>query len=288
MAEAFSIKFELAPDRSADLEILSAAAIAWVEALRAAAQAVDANTDVRVRLIDVERRSALYNVMGEWFDRAADAWDGAPRRTKLIRALAIFTITTAYPTYQAYFGEGFNENDRQELKRIEAACTNSPAVITARQKFFRAVEREPAVTAVSLKEGPDAPPYVTVPNTQFAEAGGLFTPEEELPSERVDQTVMEVVLIKPALTAKPRSWTLKLEGFGEFEAVMRDAAVLEAMGYKGRGLTGLKEGLRMTVRIETREVLRDGKWRPVRNGRSIMRVISPKLDQVLKGERKER
>jgi len=72
MAEAFSIKFELAPDRSADLEILSAAAIAWVEALRAAAQAVDANTDVRVRLIDVERRSALYNVMGEWFDRAAD------------------------------------------------------------------------------------------------------------------------------------------------------------------------------------------------------------------------
>ncbi|MDR7103046.1 hypothetical protein [Croceicoccus sp. BE223] len=276
MSQAISLKFELAADRSADLEIISEAAIAWVEALRAAAQAVDEKTDVRVRLVNVERRSALFNVLGEWFDRAADKWEAAPRRAKLIRALTIFTIVSGYPTYQAYFGDGFGEEERKQLDRIEAACQKDPAVTAARQKFFRVIEREPAVTAVSLKAHPDAEPYATIPSTEFAEAGGLFMPEEELPSERVGRTVMEVVLVKPALVAKPRNWTFKLEGFGEFDAVMRDPVVLQTVG--SNGLDGMKEGMRMTVRIETREVLSNGKWRPSRNGRSIIRVISPKLN----------
>ncbi|MDO9370533.1 MAG: hypothetical protein Q7T68_18350 [Sphingopyxis sp.] len=278
MSAALSIKFELAPDRSADLEIISEAAIAWVEALRAAAQAVDADSDVRVRLIDVERRSALYNVVGDWFDRAAEKWEAAPKRTKLIRALTIFTVVSGYPTYQAFFGDGFGQEDRDAIARIEKVCVENPAVTTARQRFFRVLEREPAVTAVHLKEGPDAPPYVTVQASEFAEAGGLFEPEEELPAERIGQTVMEVVLVKAALLSKPRAWTFKLEGFGEFDAVMRDAKVLQSMGDKGHGLQNLKEGMRLTVRLETKEILHNGKWRPARGGRSIMRVITPKLD----------
>ena len=274
MAETFSIKFELAPDRSADLEIISEAAIAWVEALRAAAHAVDASTDVRVRLIDVERKSALFNVIGDWFDRATEKWEGAPRRAKLIRALTIFTVVSGYPTYQAYFGDGFTKADREQMERIEQACAADPALRAARQKFYRVIEREPAVTAVAIKEHADSDPYVRVASSEFAEAGGLFTPEEELPSERVNRTVMEVVLVKPALIAKPRTWTFRLEGFGEFDAVMRDPAILQAIGADG---LMFREGVRMTVRIETKEVLKGDKWMPARGGRSILRVIAPKL-----------
>ena len=32
---------------------------------------------------------------------------------KLLLALAYFTVATAYPTYEAYFGESFTEEDRQ-------------------------------------------------------------------------------------------------------------------------------------------------------------------------------
>lgn len=278
MAEnTLSLKFDLVEGRTADLEIISAAAIAWVEALRAAAQSVEPQTDIKIKLVNVDQSSAIYNVLGHWFDRATEAYERAPRRQKLIRALAIFAIFTAYPTYDVMFGTQFDEEDRERMKRIEAAVTKNVAVETARRKFFRTVEREPAVTAVSLKETPDGPPLVLIKSDAFAEAGGLFAIESEEVQERVTQTVLEVVLVKPALVHTPRSWTFKPDGLAEFEAVMRDARVLQAIQEKGFP-SQMREGVQMTIRVEAREVLVGGQWKLVRGGRSVLRVISPKVD----------
>lgn len=283
--DTISLRFGLAEGRTADLEIISAAAIAWVETLRAAAQAVDPDSDVRVELVTVDHSSAIYNVVGDWFkrnidpisDRLATGYERTPKGRRLLLALAIFTITTAYPTYLAYFGDGFDDEDRALLKRIEEQTAKSAAVETAREKFYRTLERERAITSVDLREKPTSPPIVVVQSGEFPTEGGLFSVQDADAQERVTQAVLEVVLVKPALVHKPRAWTFKPDGLGEFDAVMKDAKVLQAIQDKGFPAE-MKEGIRMTIRIEAREIMIDGQWKLKRGGRSVMRVITPKFD----------
>jgi hypothetical protein len=279
-AGSISLYFKLKKERSADLEIISEAAIAWVETLRAIAQAVDPESDVKVELINVDQSSAIFNTIVDWFDRNLDrialGYERQPRSRKLLLALAGFTITTAYPTYEAYFGDDFSEEDRAMLKRIDEHTRHNPAVTTARSKFFRIVERERVIEAVGIKEAPRGEPLVLVDSDSFEHDEGVFSIDADEP-ERVTQTVLEVVLVKPALVHTPRSWTFKPDGLPEFDAVMRDAKVLNAIRTKGFP-SQMREGVRMTIRIEVHEVLIDGQWKLIRGGRSVMRVIDPKID----------
>lgn len=284
--EKISLYFGLKEGETADLEIISAAAIAWVEAMRALAQAVDPGSDVRVNLVDVDQSSAIFNTVVEWFDRnvephldriATGASLAPPRSRRLIMGLAVFTITTAYPTYDAYFGDDFSSEDRERMKRIEEQTKDHPAVETARRKFYRAIEREPSINRVGVQEGPESAPIVVVDSAEFPRGGGLFIVQDGDVPERVNQSVLEVVLVKPALVHTPRAWTFKPDGLPEFEAVMRDALVLQTIQDKGFPMS-MKEGVRMTIRLEVREVLVNGRWTLVRGGRSVMRVISPRVD----------
>lgn len=280
---AVSLYFKLKDQRTADLEIISEAAIAWVETLRAVAQAVDPQSDVKVELVNVDQSSAIYNTLVDWFDRNVDphldrvarGYDRQPRGRKLALALAIFAVSSAYPTYDAYFGDDYTTEDREMLKRIEEQTRHNPAVATARSNFYRIVERERTIEAVGIKDDPRSEPMVLVDSSSFEHDDGLFSIEEDVPA-RVQQAVLEVVLVKPALVHTPRSWTFKPDGLPEFDAVMRDAKVLNAIQTKGFP-SQMREGVRMTIRIETREVMVDGQWKLIRGGRSVMRVIDPKI-----------
>lgn len=285
--QTLSLYFGVEGDAEVDLEIISSAAIAWVETLRALAQAVDPLSDVRVSLIDVDQSSRIFNTTVEWFDRhiephlnriAQGASKAAPRSRKLVLGLAAFTVTTAIPTLQNELGDNFDAEDRARMIRIEEQTKVSPAVETARRKFYRAVEREPAIKSVAVQEAPRSTPIVIVQADAFAQSAGLFTIQEGDVIERITPTVMEVVLVKPALVHTPRSWTFKPDGLPEFEAVMRDAMVLQTIQEKKGLPVTMKEGVRMTLRLEVKEVLVDGQWKLVRGGRSVMRVISPKFD----------
>jgi hypothetical protein len=278
-----SLYFKLREQETADLEIISEAAIAWVETLRAIAQAIEPDSDIKVELVNVDQSSALYNTLVDWYERAlephaerlARGWDRQPRSRKLIVGLAAFAVTAAYPTYHTAFGDEYGEADRERMKRIEEQTRNHPAVRTARNKFYRIVEREPSVVAVGIKEAPASDPIVIVESGSFPHDDGLFTVEEDV-QERVTQAVLEVVLVKPALVHTPRSWTFKPDGLPEFDAVMRDARVLHAIRSKGFP-ADFREGVRMTIRIEVKEAMVDGQWRLIRGGRSVMRVIDPKV-----------
>jgi hypothetical protein len=150
------------------------------------------------------------------------------------------------------------------------------AVQTARRKFYRTLERDQSVAGVGVKESRDVEPIYVIHRKDFAEAGGLWALEEEGVQEQISHPVLEVTLVKPALVHTPRTWTFKPDGLPEFDAVMRDAKVLQAIQDK-RFPETLREGIRMTVRLEVREVFVDGQWKLVRGGRSVMRVISPKV-----------
>lgn len=280
-----SLHFELQEGQKADLEIVSAATIAWVEALRAVAQATDPNSDVKVEMVDADESSLIFNTLVDWFERNVerrierlDRGGGRlPRTRKLALALAIFLIVTGYPTYDFYLGDpDFTDEDRAAVKEILEIARKDAGVETAKRKFFRTIEREPIITAVSVREKPDGPSLATVKSDQFAVAGGLWSIHDEDDQSQVTHPVLDVVLVKPALVHTPRAWTFKPEGLPEFDAVMRDPLILQAMetGLPER----LREGIPMTVRLEVKERLVDGQWRLERGGRSVIRVISPKLD----------
>lgn len=279
-----SLYFKLAEGEKADLEIVASAAIAWVEGLRAVAQTYDPDSDVKVELIDADESSLIFNTLIEWFDRAIgsklerveDGWKAMPRGRRLALGLAFFILTSGYPTYKAYFEDDMPEEERQLLEKILKQTSQAPAVETARRKFFRTLEREPAIRGVGLKESPDDPPLVMIGSDHFPEAGGLWREQEADQNERVVSQVLDVVLVKPALVHTPRSWTFKPDGLPEFDAVMRDGLVLQAIR-DGGFPEALREGIPMTIRIEVHEILVDGSWRAMRGGRSVMRVISPKV-----------
>lgn len=294
MSSDLSLYFQLEDESVADLEILSASAIAWVETMRAAARVIDPQSDIRVNLVNVDQSSAIYNTVIEWFERHTEpgldrfekGLGRAPKSKKLLMAFAPFVIITGIPTYDFYFGEDgyFNRDSSdneditsEERDRILKEITEDPAVETATRKFYRTVEREPKIKAVGLKEKPDGATLVLVGNERFAEAGGLWVMESDGDVEQVTTNVLDVVLVKPALVHTPRAWTFKPDGLPEFDAVMRDPVILEAME-RGGLPDRMREGIPMTIRIQTREVMRDGQWKLVRGGRSVVRVISPKID----------
>lgn len=289
MDSDLSLYFKLEDGSVADLEILSASAIAWVETMRAVARVIEPDSDIRVGLIDVDRSSAIYNTVIEWFERTVEpnleamerGLGRAPRSKQLLLGLLPFLIVTGIPTYDFYFGEeGWLHSDDETpeppeelVKRVK----EDPVVETASRKFFRTMEREPKIIGVGIKEAPDSDPIILVPSNQFAEAGGLWVIEDDGEQVQVTTNVLDVVLVKPALVHTPRSWTFKPHGLPEFDAVMRDPLVLQAME-EGVLPNWMREGVTLTVRIQTREVLRDGQWKLARGGRSVVRVISPKIE----------
>lgn len=279
-SDELNLYFALAEGRKADLEIVSTAAIQWVETLRAIAQAISPDADVRVELLSADESSLNFRTVVEWFERNIEPIlerlerGGAklPRTKKLLLALIPFLFITAPSTWQTYFGDNFTEADRETLKRVEADL----AVKTAQKRLYRTVQRDPAIAAMGIKESKEAPPLILVPANRFAEADGLFSPDQDVP-EQITHPVLEVTLVKPALVHTPRAWTFKPDGLPEFDAVMRDARVLHAIQERGFP-DRLREGIRMTVRLEVREAFVDGEWKLVRGGRSVTRVISPKVD----------
>jgi hypothetical protein len=284
-SDTLGLYFRLREGEKADLEIISSAAIAWVETLRATAQALDPDADIRVELVDADESSLLFNTIVSWLEKNVErrlerlgrGGKRLPRTRKLALALAIFLVSTGYPTYLEYFSDAdFTDEDRAQMKRIEEKLDADIAVQTAKRKFFRTLEREPSVVAVGIKERGDAEPIFMIPSDQFPEGAGLWSVEEGI-QEQITHPVLEVVLVKPALVHTPRTWTFKPDGLPEFDAVMRDAKVLQAIQDKGFP-EQMREGIRMTIRLEVREVLVDGQWKLVRGGRSVIRVISPRLD----------
>lgn len=270
----------------ADLEVIAAAALAWVDALRAAASVLDPDSELKVEIVDADEASLTINTIIEWFEKHVETKlerlerGGArlPRTKKLALAVALFVVTTGIPTADFYFGEDdFTDEDRALMEELLNELKDDSSVQNANRRFYRTIERDSSITGVGVKETPTGAPIVIVPSGRFAEAGGLWTPDEDGLPEKVTRPVMDVVLVKPALVHTPRAWSFKPEGLPEFDAVMRDPLVLKAIQEQGLP-ERLREGIPMTIRLEVREILVDGQWKLVRGGRSVTRVLHPTLD----------
>jgi hypothetical protein len=277
-----SLYFGLAKGQRADLEVIAEAALEWVASVRAAARDIDPNAHIRIELIDAVESSIRLNTVLEWLEAQLSRIDEGSgkywRLRKVAIALAIFVPTVGYPTWDFYFGhDKFTVEDRKALHELLDQVKKNPEVGAHRQKFFNKVERDHSITVVGVSEGHGEKPMVEVPRDQFAERTGVWQILSDDEGSRTTYPVVDVILVSPVLIPTPRSWRFQTEGLPEFNATMKDRKFLAALEHdhvKER----LRVGIKMTVRLEIKEKKVDGAWVVQRKGRSVIEVISPKVD----------
>lgn len=277
-----SLYFQLKEGEKADLEVVAQVALSWVEALRAVAQEIEPETQIRVELIDAAEGSLKLNTVLDFIEKhiaKLEAGSGRhPRLRKLALALAIFLPISGYPTYDFYFGEHsveLSEQDRAVLTEILKEVQGRPEVEQKKQKFYRSLEKDPTIKGIGFSEHRDDKPSLIVPSSQFAERGGLWQIAEEEPPNRTIYPVLDVTLISPVLVKKPRAWLFQPDGLPEFSAKMQDSRFLAALE-EDHVRERLRIGIKMTIRLKVEEKNVGGVWQA--KSRAVIEVISPRVD----------
>lgn len=279
---------DLKPDQIVDLEVAALAAIEWSRAIKAAAIAADPSNNYRVSLVAAEPGSSRWlarleqSKANQIVTDIKTGWEQAPVILRVSVALAVMIPVTILPTYHIYFGDdGFSDTEIQQLEEIIGRVREDPAVKGHQQQMYREVQRDPNITGLGggVPDRPDWKPSSIVPANRFAEAEGLFQPQEEKPhGDRTLYKVLDVILVTPRLENKQRTWSFKQEGIpGTFNAEMKDAKFLAAL--EGSGIQErLRANIPMRIRLEIKEVLVNGEWRVKRRGRSVVEVLLPSPD----------
>lgn len=279
-----TLHFGLKEGDSADLEVVAAACLNWVEAMRIAAQDIDPGTKFRVELIDAQEGSLKLNTIFDWAEKQLTRLEeGAgeySRLKKLAIAFSVFLIVSGGPTYDFYFGDEpemqLSQEDRQTLDAILNQLKENPEFEKEKRKFFKELESDRAITEVGVSEGRENPPAILVPREQFPERSGLWAlQEEEL--KRTSSDVLDVTLVSPVLVPAKRSWKFEAEGWGEFNAKMKDEEFLMALE-QDHVKERLRTGIKMKIRIKTEEEKVGGVWKIKYGGRSVVKVLSPSVD----------
>ena len=284
-SDALSFYVDVQPGELADLEIVSSAAIAWSQAVKAAALALYPEDEIRVSLIAAERGSSNWlakierSSINKGAERLARGWKTLPLVVRLGIGLVVVIPVTAKPTWEYWTGtEGFSEQQKEELRDIVSE-TRTPSVASHQQQMYRIVQRDPKITG--LGTGVPATPFrpkPIIPANQFALADGLFNLQEELPAERVLTPTLDVVVVTPRLENAQRSWTFRQEGIpGTFDAIMKDQRFLAALD-RHAVREQFRSNIPMRIRLEVKERMVEGEWKVPRRGRPVVEVISPKVD----------
>lgn len=290
-----SLYFGLREGEKADLEVVAAAAIHWVETMRAAARELIPGAEIRVDLINASEGSIRLNGVLDWVEnqliRIEEGTKGHPRLWKLALGLVIFVPTVGVPTYDFYFGDeptlSLNAKDRELLEEYLDKANKNPEVKTKRLQFFQTLERDSSISSAGIAESHASKPVVSVPSDQFAERSGLWIAlAEDEPQERTTYPVFDVTLVGPQLIPKPRAWKFQPQGLPAFSAIMKDQRFLAALENNAIQ-ESLRIGIPMTIKLEVKEQKVGNAWVPKRRGRSVIQVIAPTIDPPLPGQPKE-
>jgi hypothetical protein len=281
-----SLYLGLQKGQKADLEVVALAALEWVAGMRAAALEIDPEAQIRIEFVDANESSLRLNVILDWLEKQLEQIQVGsgryPRLRKLAIALAIFIVVSGPQTYDFYFGDktvSLSEEDRHLLNELLDKTRENPEVKARKQKFFKTLERDKAITSAGVAEHRKDEPIVLVPADQFAEHGGLWAivDEDDRQKERTTYPVVDVVLIAPVLLPVPRSWKFQPPGLPEFSAKMDDKRFLAALLHD-HVRERLRVGIPMTLRLAVKEAKVDGVWQQKSGGRSVIEVISPKVE----------
>lgn len=277
------LHFETAPDRYPDTAIAARALLDWVDLVQAAVRAVSPEERLLISIVGVREGSSRFPQLLTWLDEQTgivkSAWAEYPHLKSVVAGSAHTFWTAAVATTLTLAAQPkeqvvrLSDKDRALLAPMEAKVAASPAVKTASQRFYRTVEADPNITGVGVADSWTARPNVIVPRSEFPERGGLWNLQEDLPAQRQQHAIWDVVLLRPALVGKPLPWQFVRDGF-KFSAQMADAHFLLAIR-EGRVPLNMQEGVTMRVEVEYQEALVGQVWEAVPRSRRIVRVLQP-------------
>jgi hypothetical protein len=276
------LQLGLVEGRNADAAVAAESLLAWIDLARDAARAIDPYADVRVELLGREEGSLrqLLRLVDDHAKAISDGADEFPYLKKAAIGLAIATATAGLTTFveqtlqPAAQPVSLSDADRELLRGMTEAVKEDTEVSRSTMRFYRALERDPAVTNVVVKTARGGAPLVVVDRSEFAMRGGLYSPEAEPAPEEVKHETWSVVLMHAPFYASTRHWGFSRDGL-RFSAKMTDLEFLQAIVDRTVPIS-LHEGVRMEVLVEWRERFEGKAWRYVPDSRRIVRVISPR------------
>ena len=281
-AEDYILKFEIVPGRYPEVDSVAKALTAWVEVLRASAEAVDPASLLSVELAGVENGSQLFKLLFRKLEAEGQRIKEGGKEFPLVSKAAIALggliggtvitvgITTALtpdpriPADQMAVFNQMNENLAKSVKLQEKSM-----------QFYETLQDEPAFESIKVLRGYDRVPFYEVPRSEFAARGGLWGGdiEEATPQFETRKAIWDVTLIKPALIAEPRRWTFARDGL-EFTALMSDPMVLQAIHDKTLPIQ-IAEGVMMKIEVSYRERFDGTTWIPIPASRKVKKVLYP-------------
>jgi len=277
----------------ADLEVVASAAISWAQSIKAAAAALYPDEEIRVSLIAAEPGSSRWlakieqSKANQLAEDAKEKWHKVPAVVQLTLGLAVAVPVTIVPTYHFYHDHiltwarelGLTETQTEEAKKKADKARADPAVGGAQRQVFKTLQRDRKITGVGsgIPVGTNWKPPL-IPRNQFAEADGLFLPQEEVQELKAPQLplIKDVVVLEPHLEDKEISWTFKEEGLPPFRAVMRDKRFLRAMD-RSAVREQFRTKIPMRIKMTVRQRWINNEWKDVRGGRSVVEVLSPQV-----------
>jgi hypothetical protein len=273
-----SLYFGLHEGKKADLEVISKAAIEWVNSIRLATSLIAPDVGVRVEFLHAHESSLSINSTLQWLEDATGAAESRivyPKLTKYAVGLTVFLAIDAGPASDFWLGGPdtieLSTEDRKVLDDLLEQVSKSPEVRATNRRFFKILETDSAVSSVGICEAPGDDLAFSIPSEQFAERTGLWDQSED-PDIRTIERISDVVLDRPNLSERDLAWTFTDIATGlPFTAKMRDNYFATSI-LDGGVNENLRHGIEMQIHITFKERYVDGKWRTVNGTIQVLRV----------------
>jgi hypothetical protein len=267
--EPISLYLALEDGKTADLEVVAAASLAFVSAIREIAFIIDPSLEIRVEirsgtegslslnsiikdLRDPKKRKktliAVATVVASWLGNDIRQW---------LNGKALDHITAVRPAEH----HQLSQEEIEEIVAIVARLDEHDAGKPQRQKLYKELARDPAIEGVGVSPTEKIPPAVIVPRRQFGREAGTEVIEENVVSRRTVISRQWVTIISPVLIDSDRRWKFQV-GKTEFGAPVRDHAFVEDV-LSGRTAVPMRAGVQLEVELETTEEMKVGVWAPV-------------------------
>ena len=284
-----SVYLDLEDGQVADLEVVARASLAFAAAVKDVAYIVDPTLDIRIELASGSEGSlSLNSILRNLKDHKGEAITLGAVAFIILNWLGGnlldygFDMVMDAITGSDQSEQHFTPEQRQELADIVTKAVEGRVAQEHVQRFYREVERDPAIRGVGATPVLGEKPHVIVPRSEFPARAGRGEPRETTINRRVTTERVRVLLVSPVLLPGNRRWKLR-SSQGEFGASIKDADFV-ARVLSGTTSVRMKTGIEMDVELETTEEFRHGVWEIIdRSVRHVDNLIEPpsQLDLAL-------
>ena len=265
-----SLYFQLEEGKSADIEVVSRATLAWAAAIKELSYITDPSLEVRIELVSgTEGSLSLNSIIRDVRSRVtnrqtlrtvvttAGIWLALEIGSYSVGAILDYLRSTdASEITKELSNEEIESIAKEVATKLEQGVAHNEIY-----QFYGEVTRDPHIVGVGSTTITGNKPTIIIPRSEIEARINNESVTEESTTRRIKTEKLSLTLVKPTLIeGKARRWGF-LGPFGEFGAVVKDTEFLS------RVLTGtthvpMVAGILMDVELETVEEFEQNVWRP--------------------------